>query len=94
MAIHARDGQVQGLRFLPDHLGNGRSHGQVHQDEHFPTHLSVEKEKEETWSRRGTEAVQSESLVQQHFRLDKDQVNNCFLFRMTLPYLVTNLRPS
>ena len=31
MAIHARDGQVQGLRSLPDHLGHVGSHGQVHQ---------------------------------------------------------------
>lgn len=43
-AIHARDGQIQGLRPLADHLGGGRLHGQVHWNEHFSTHLSIEKE--------------------------------------------------
>lgn len=61
MAIHARDGQIQGLCSLVAHLANGSSLGQVHQNEHFPTHLSAEKE--ETWSRRGTKTVYSESLV-------------------------------
>ena len=31
MAIHARNGQVQDWCSLPDHLGHGGSHGQVHQ---------------------------------------------------------------
>lgn len=55
MAIHARDGQVQGLCSLVAHLGNGSCLGHVHENEHFSTHLSVEKE--ETRSRRGAKAV-------------------------------------
>lgn len=92
MAIHARDGQIQGLCSLVAHLGNGSSLGQVHQNEHFSTHLNAEKE--ETWSRRGTKTVYSESLVLYYFHLNKDQVNTCLLLRMTLPYLATCLRPS
>lgn len=35
MAVHARGGQIQGLCSLADRLGNGRSLGQVHENEHF-----------------------------------------------------------
>lgn len=72
MAIHARDGQIQGLCSLVDRLGSGRSFGQVHQNEHFSTHSSTVKEKEETRKRRAAEAVHPvKSLGQQHFYLDK-----------------------
>lgn len=32
----------------------------------FSTHVNVEKEIEETWSRRGTKKVQSEYLIHQY----------------------------
>lgn len=35
MAIHARGGQIQGLRSVVDHWENARPHGQVPQNEHF-----------------------------------------------------------
>lgn len=50
--------------------------GQVHQNEHFSTHLSAEKE--ETLGRRWTKAVQSESLVQWHFHRDKTRCRPVF----------------
>lgn len=64
MAIQARDAQVQGLCTLADHLGIGRSLGQVHQNEHCSTQVSVRKEKEETRNRKGTQEVPSECLLQ------------------------------
>lgn len=62
MAIHARDGQVQGLCMLADHLGIGSSLEQVYQNEHFLHHGSVGKE--ETRNRKETQEVQSECLLQ------------------------------
>lgn len=54
--------------------------------------MSIEKAKEETWGRRETKAVQSVSGLVDFIHVDKDQVNTCFYFRMTLPYLATYLR--
>ena len=88
MAIHARDGQVQGLRSLPDHLGHGGSRGQVHQNEQFPTHLSVERDKEETGSRRGTATVQSVS-GSTAFPAGQRSGQFLLLVQRTLPYLAT-----
>ena len=51
-------------------------------------HVSVEKGKEETWSRRGTEAVQS---VSGSIAFPAGQRSGQFLplVQMTLPYLAT-----
>lgn len=77
MAIHARDGQIQSLCSLVDHLRNGSSFTWASSSEWtFSTHLSAEKE--ETLGRRWTKAVQSESLVQWHFHRDKTRCRPVF----------------